>query len=184
MAGGVSAFPDGNSALMLVGARLRHIAGTRWGTRKYLDMKKLSEQAEEEARHELTVHQGDRGDHHEVGAEEQFEAGPDRLLRTVAALPQGGLAGGPGRDVVLGRADKGHVVAEDRLDHGAGVVDREPDAEREEHGKVEDLPLPVLVGLTLRGEIEAEHRRGRRHEDAQVENALRQNRTQYAPHTR
>ena len=29
----VGAFPDGNSALMLVAARLRHIAGTQWGTR-------------------------------------------------------------------------------------------------------------------------------------------------------
>lgn len=37
----VGAFPDGNSALMLVSARLRHIAGTKWGTRKYMDMKKL-----------------------------------------------------------------------------------------------------------------------------------------------
>ena len=35
----VGAFPDGKSALMLVAARLRHVAGTRWGTRKYLDMK-------------------------------------------------------------------------------------------------------------------------------------------------
>jgi transposase-like protein len=34
----VGAFPDGNSALMLVAARLRHVAGTRWGTRKYLDI--------------------------------------------------------------------------------------------------------------------------------------------------
>ena len=39
----VGNFPDGNSALMLVAARLRHIAGSRWGTRKYLDMEKLSE---------------------------------------------------------------------------------------------------------------------------------------------
>ncbi len=37
----VGAFPDGNSALMLVAARLRHIAGTKWGTRKYLDMERL-----------------------------------------------------------------------------------------------------------------------------------------------
>lgn len=45
----VGAFPDGRSALMLVAARLRHVAGTRWGTRRYLDMKKLSEmQAERE----------------------------------------------------------------------------------------------------------------------------------------
>ena len=29
----VGNFPDGQCALMLVAARLRHIAGTRWGTR-------------------------------------------------------------------------------------------------------------------------------------------------------
>jgi len=34
----VGAFPDGHSALMLVAARLRHIAGTKWGTKKYVDM--------------------------------------------------------------------------------------------------------------------------------------------------
>jgi len=39
----VGAFPDGNSALMLVAARLRHIAGTRWGTRRYLNMERLKE---------------------------------------------------------------------------------------------------------------------------------------------
>jgi len=39
----VGAFPDGNSALMLAAARLRHIAGTRWGTRKYLKMDRLYE---------------------------------------------------------------------------------------------------------------------------------------------
>jgi putative transposase len=39
----VGAFPDGNSALMLVAARLRHISGTRWGTRRYLNMELLSE---------------------------------------------------------------------------------------------------------------------------------------------
>jgi len=37
----VGAFPDGNSALMLVAARLRHIAGTKWGTRRYLCMDAL-----------------------------------------------------------------------------------------------------------------------------------------------
>ncbi len=34
----VGAFPDGHSALMLVAARLRHIATTRWGTKRYLAM--------------------------------------------------------------------------------------------------------------------------------------------------
>jgi len=43
----VGAFPDGRSALMLVAARLRHIAGTRWGTRKYLDMNRLKDQDQE-----------------------------------------------------------------------------------------------------------------------------------------
>lgn len=37
----VGAFPDGNSALILVAARLRHIAGTQWGKRRYLDMSRL-----------------------------------------------------------------------------------------------------------------------------------------------
>lgn len=45
----VGAFPDGQSALMLVAARLRHIAGTRWGRRKYLDMSKLSEDGQTSA---------------------------------------------------------------------------------------------------------------------------------------
>jgi len=44
----VGAFPDGRSALMLVAARLRHIAGTRWGTKRYLDMERLREQEQEE----------------------------------------------------------------------------------------------------------------------------------------
>jgi transposase-like protein len=34
----VGAFPDSQSALMLVAARLRHMAGTTWGERKYLEM--------------------------------------------------------------------------------------------------------------------------------------------------
>jgi len=45
----VGAFPDGHSALMLVAARLRHVAGTRWGTRKYLDLDKLKDAQREEA---------------------------------------------------------------------------------------------------------------------------------------
>jgi transposase-like protein len=43
----VGAFPDGKSALMLVAARLRHIAGTRWGLRKYMDMDRLREHEQE-----------------------------------------------------------------------------------------------------------------------------------------
>ena len=37
----VGAFPDGNSALMLVCAQLRHVAGTQWGCKKYMNMKHL-----------------------------------------------------------------------------------------------------------------------------------------------
>jgi len=40
----VGCFPDGRSALMLVAARLRHIAGTKWGTKRYLDISLLSRQ--------------------------------------------------------------------------------------------------------------------------------------------
>ncbi len=40
----VGCFPDGESALMLVAARLRHIAGTKWGMRQYLKMERIKEQ--------------------------------------------------------------------------------------------------------------------------------------------
>ena len=39
----VGAFPDGESALNLAAARLRHIAGTQWSTRRYLNMQPLHE---------------------------------------------------------------------------------------------------------------------------------------------
>jgi len=39
----VGCFPDGESALMLVAARLRYMAGRKWGTVKYMDMDKLYE---------------------------------------------------------------------------------------------------------------------------------------------
>ncbi len=45
----VGAFPDGNSALMLCAARLRHIAGTKWGQKRYLNMDLLKDQLMEEA---------------------------------------------------------------------------------------------------------------------------------------
>ena len=37
----VGTFPDGNSARMLVCARLRHVAGAQWGCKKYMNMKHL-----------------------------------------------------------------------------------------------------------------------------------------------
>jgi len=37
----VGTFPDGDSALMLVCARLRHVAGTQWGSKRYMNMKRL-----------------------------------------------------------------------------------------------------------------------------------------------
>ena len=42
----VGSFPDGKSAVMLVAARLRHVAGTRWGKRTYLDMERLRDVTE------------------------------------------------------------------------------------------------------------------------------------------
>ncbi|WP_129633876.1 IS256 family transposase [Candidatus Oscillochloris fontis] len=38
----VGNFPDGRSALMLVTARLRYIAGKEWGSRRYMDMTRLN----------------------------------------------------------------------------------------------------------------------------------------------
>ena len=43
----VGCFPDGHSALMLAAARLRHIAGTKWGFRRYMNMDRLKEQQKE-----------------------------------------------------------------------------------------------------------------------------------------
>ena len=37
----VGTFPDGNSALMLVCARLRHVASKSWGTKRYMNMNHL-----------------------------------------------------------------------------------------------------------------------------------------------
>ena len=37
----VGCFPDGESAMFLVAARLRHIAGTRWGTKMYMKVDRL-----------------------------------------------------------------------------------------------------------------------------------------------
>jgi putative transposase len=45
----VGAFPDGHSALMLAAARLRHIASTKWGKRRYMLMEPLLNPAKQEA---------------------------------------------------------------------------------------------------------------------------------------
>lgn len=39
----VGTFPDGKSALMLVTARLKYVAGSEWGSRRYLDVSLLDE---------------------------------------------------------------------------------------------------------------------------------------------
>lgn len=39
----IGAFPDVQSALMLVCARLRHVAGTQWGAKRYMNMDHLHE---------------------------------------------------------------------------------------------------------------------------------------------
>ena len=44
----IGAFPDGQSALMLVCARLRYVAGTDWGAKRYLNMQHLFELEKEE----------------------------------------------------------------------------------------------------------------------------------------
>jgi len=42
----VGSFPDGHSALMLVCARLRHVASSNWGLKRYLNMKLLIDTGE------------------------------------------------------------------------------------------------------------------------------------------
>ena len=44
----IGAFPNGQSALMLVCTRLRYIAGTDWGAKRYLNMRHLFEMEKEE----------------------------------------------------------------------------------------------------------------------------------------
>lgn len=44
----VGCFPDGQSALMLAAARLRYIAGTKWGIRRYMNMRRLREFKQEQ----------------------------------------------------------------------------------------------------------------------------------------
>jgi transposase-like protein len=44
----VGCFPDGKSALMLAAARLRYIAASKWGTRRYMNMERLKELREEQ----------------------------------------------------------------------------------------------------------------------------------------
>jgi len=44
----VGCFPDGNSALMLVCARLRHVSASAWGVKNYLNMERLYEQERNE----------------------------------------------------------------------------------------------------------------------------------------
>jgi transposase-like protein len=43
----VGAFPDGKSALSLAAARLRHIAGTRWSTKRYMNIDLMRKQTVE-----------------------------------------------------------------------------------------------------------------------------------------
>lgn len=45
----VGTFPDGNSALMLVCARLRHMASKSWGTKRYMNMNHLYDMQKEES---------------------------------------------------------------------------------------------------------------------------------------
>ena len=40
----VGAFPDGQSCLNLAAARLRHIAGTAWSTKRYMNIELLKDQ--------------------------------------------------------------------------------------------------------------------------------------------
>ncbi len=51
----IGAFPDGESALMLVCARLRYVAASDWGTRRYLNMKHLTSMELQEQSSDLSA---------------------------------------------------------------------------------------------------------------------------------
>lgn len=51
----VGAFPDGQSALMLVCARLRYVAGSNWGSKRYMNMKHLYEVKEIDLDYNLVI---------------------------------------------------------------------------------------------------------------------------------
>jgi putative transposase len=51
----VGCFPDGKSALMLAAARLRYIAASKWGTRRYMNMERLKELKQEQAENVTAV---------------------------------------------------------------------------------------------------------------------------------
>ena len=42
----VECFPDGRSALMLVCAKLHHVSGTTWGSKRYVNIKLLVQEEE------------------------------------------------------------------------------------------------------------------------------------------
>src|SRR5260370_6205864 len=50
----VGAFPDGQSALNLPAANLRHIAGTAWSTKRYLNIELLKDQQNERCHHRVS----------------------------------------------------------------------------------------------------------------------------------
>lgn len=51
----IGAFPDGESALMLVCARLRHVASSDWGMKRYLNMQHLNEPVRQPSAAELSA---------------------------------------------------------------------------------------------------------------------------------
>ena len=51
----VGCFPDGNSALMLVCARLRYVSASDWGVKTYLNMERLYELERERAAEQVSV---------------------------------------------------------------------------------------------------------------------------------
>ena len=57
----VGAFPDGQSALNLAAARLRHIAGTAWSTKRYLNIELLKYQLREPVQGAAQPKPNDRG---------------------------------------------------------------------------------------------------------------------------
>ena len=80
----VGTFPDGNSALMLVCARLRHVAGTQWGNKKY-NLRLVRPHLQQ--RHRIRPERGVSRNRHPPSG------GPHPLCRTGAAAREPKSAG-------------------------------------------------------------------------------------------
>src|SRR5205814_8829307 len=125
------------------------------------------EHGEERHRDPLAVLDGEPDEVGEVKRERHFGQGQKRFERHVfAGTPRLGFA----LDPVLRGAGKIRFMIEDRFQDGAGIIDRETNAEGEERGQEEDFLHPgARMKFALRAYVKDRNGDGGRQEDRHVE---------------